>query len=328
MLLAILLVLFLVGLAVILVYFGEHGHNPNARTFRSVIGWAFEELPGENPWNPVTKLGRAAFFAMELLRPVSFGLIIAAITTNLVQFLLRGSEGKGRTKLKDHIVVCGWSSKGPEIVSQLRKRDDQRERPIVILALLPSNPSRDDLTTFVHGDPTRAEDLRRAAIADAHTAIVLADNSLPNVDVEDMDSRSLVTVLAIEDLAPEVYTCVEVYRSENHAHFALTHADEIVVSGRLTGALLAHSAATHGLSKVVHDLLSFPEGNEFYWVPVPARLSGSTFGDVMTQLKRANDCLPIAVATADSEYRTNPPADRVLTEGDRLLVIAPTYPVL
>jgi voltage-gated potassium channel len=328
MVLAIALVVLLLVLATVLVYFGEHGHNPNAGTFRSVVGWAIEELAVGHPWDPVTRLGRSAFFAIELLRPVSFGLIIAALTTNLVQLLLRGSAGKGRSKLKDHIVVCGWSSKGPEIISQLRKRDDERDRPVVILALLAENPSRDDLTTFVHGDPTKAEDLKRAAIEHAQTAIVLADNSLPGVDVEDVDSRSLVTVLNIETLAPQVYTCVEVFRSENHEHFRLTKADEIVVSGRLTGALLAHSAATHGLSKVVHDLLSFPEGNEFYWVAVPARLGGRPFRDVLFELKEQANCLPVALADKDSEYHTNPPSDHVVQEGDRLLVIAPSFPSL
>ena len=75
---------------------------------------------------------------------------------------------------------------------------------------------------------------------------MLTDNSYSGIDAEDMDSRTLLTVLAIETLAPSVYTCVEVIRSENLEHFANTHADEIVISAKLTGALLAHSAATPG----------------------------------------------------------------------------------
>ena len=254
--------------------------------------------------------GKVVLYVIDALKPVSVGLIIAALTSNLVQFLLRGGQGKGRAKLKNHIVICGWSSKGAEIIDQLRRRgDDAGRSPVVILAKLNANPSRDDLTTFISGDPTNPDDLVRAGITQAKTAIILADNSIQGQDVEDSDSRSLLTVLAVESLAPQVYTCVEVVRNENQGHFRRTKADEVVVSARMTGSLLAHSAATHGLSKVVGELLAFPEGNEFYWLPVPAWLVGKTFGDALVELKRRADCLPIAVATGDQAYQTNPPMD-------------------
>jgi voltage-gated potassium channel len=143
-----------------------------------------------------------------------------------------------------------------------------------------------------------------------------------------MDSRTLLTVLAIESMAPKVYTCVEVIRSENLEHFVHTHADEIVISAKLTGALLAHSAATPGLSSVVGELLTFPTGNEFYWIAVPASFVGRKFGDVLVDLKMRLNCLPVALRPANDGVRTNPPTDVVLGDGDRLLVIAEGYPSL
>src|SRR5207237_4673470 len=108
-------------------------------------------------------------------------LILGTLPTKLVQVLPSRGWGRGRVRLKDHIVICGWSGKGNEIVTELRNRgDDESRRPIVILAPLDQNPSKDALTQFLHGDPTRADDLRRASIEDARTAIVLADNSYPD----------------------------------------------------------------------------------------------------------------------------------------------------
>jgi voltage-gated potassium channel len=229
--------------------------------------------------------------------------------------------------LKDHIVICGWSGKGPEIIHELRGRGDaEAKRAIVILAALKDNPSRDSLTTFVHGDPTKAEDLERAGIKAARSAIVLADNSYPDIDVEEMDSRTLLSALAIETLSPGVYTVVEVIRSENLDHFSRTKADELVVSARLTGALLAHSAATPGLSAVVGELLTFPKGNEFYWIAVPPDQVGRKFVDCMMDLKSRLNCLPIALRTDGRGVVTNPAVDSVLAAGDRLLVIAERYP--
>ncbi|MBA3552158.1 MAG: NAD-binding protein [Actinobacteria bacterium] len=181
----------------------------------------------------------------------------------------------GQTRLADHIVVCGWSGKGTEILKEIRgRRDDESRRPVVILAALKANPTRDELTTFIAGDPTEEHDLRRAGIPRARTAIVLADNSYPDIDAEEMDSRTLLTTLAIESLNPDCYTCVEVVHSSNAEHFNRTKADELVVSAHLTGALLANSAITHGLSRIVGDLITFPVGNEFYWVDLPPHMVG------------------------------------------------------
>jgi voltage-gated potassium channel len=305
-------------------------HNPEMDHLRSAFGWVFITMLDEPPWQPTTPAGQATFYAIEILKPISIGLIIATLTTKLVQVLTSRGWGRGRVKMKDHIVICGWSGKGGEILSELRKRGDaESKRPAVIIAALEGNPSKDPLTQFVQGDPTRVDDLRRASIEQARTAIVLADNSYPDIDAEDMDSRTLLTVLAIEKLAPSVYTCVEVIRSENQEHFVNTDADEIVISAKLTGALLAHSAATPGLSKVVGELLTFPSGNEFYWIVIPSSLVGRKFGDVLVDLKHRLNCLPVALHSAgNGAVHTNPATETMLKDGDRLLVIAEQYPML
>ena len=150
---------------------------------------------------------------------------------------------------------------------------------VVLLAPLDKNPSTDPMVHFISGDPTQDVDLERASIRSARTALILADNSYPDIDAEDMDSRTLLTTLAVESLNPNCYTCVEVIRSDSAQHFSRTKANELVVSGRMTGALLAHSSVTHGLSKIIGDLITYPENNEFYWVDVPAELDGKTFAD-------------------------------------------------
>jgi Trk K+ transport system NAD-binding subunit len=327
---AFMLVAGLIVICGVVYYFAERGGgNPDVTHMRDAFGWVFLTLLHDNPSSPTTKLGNATFYIIEILKPISIGLIIATLTTKLVQVLTRKGWGRGKVKLNDHIVICGWSGKGNEIISELRKRGDaESKRPVVILAHMDSNPSKDPLTQFVDGDPTRVEDLRRAAIEQARTAIILADNSYPDIDAEDMDSRTLLTTLAIESIAPKVYTCVEVIRSENLEHFDHTHADEIVISAKLTGALLAHSAATPGLSQVVGELLTFPSGNEFYWIPVPTNLVGRRFGDVLVDLKCRLNCLPVALHSGNDGVQTNPATETELKTGDRLLVIAETFPNL
>jgi len=246
-----------------------------------------------------------------------------AFASWLVEMLMRKGRGLGRTRVSGHILICGWNEKGHEILRELHAEEVEDKRPVVILAPLERNPSRDTLTTFVHGTPSASHDLMRAGLDRADTAIILADDSKPNQSADDIDARTLLTALAIESLAPNCYTCVEVIRSENVQHFEHAHADETVISAELGGSLLAAAATTHGLSEVIHNLITHPEGNEFYGWPVPADFEGLTFVGAMQRLKQPPfDGIAVAVATGDGNYDINPPPDRVLRAGDRLLVIS------
>ena len=276
-----------------------------------------------------TPVGRIVEYVVDVLKPSTVAVLIAGLTSHMFNTLVARTSGKGRVRLKDHIVICGWSSKGNEIIKEIRGRKDaESQRRVVVLAPLAQSPTHDDLSSFVNGDPTEERDLRRAHIEQARTAIVLADNSYPDIDVEDMDSRTLLTVLAIEAINPACYTCVEVVHSKNREHFNRTRADELVVSAHMTGALLAHSAITRGLSRVVGDLLTFPGGDEFYWMSVTESLQGQTFRETMSLLKERSNCIAVAVAGDGGDYAINPPGDRIMKQGDRLLLIAKEQPVM
>ena len=109
--------------------------------------------------------GKVANLIIQLLKPGSVAVLTAALTSKFFQLLNKKGSGMGQSTDKEHIVICGWSSKGEEIIKEIRGRDDDaRFRPVVILAPLPSNPSRDTLTAFVRGEPTQETDRRRARI--------------------------------------------------------------------------------------------------------------------------------------------------------------------
>jgi voltage-gated potassium channel len=325
---ALVILLAVIAITTIGIFLFEHGENPKAGTLLSVVNWAFLTVVTSSPWPLMTAGGKILAYVVVVMKPISIAVITAAVTSQLFQWIVRRSSGMGRTRAKNHILICGWSSKGAEIIREIRNRSDlAADETIVILAPLPASPTKDPLSTFIHGDPTNAADLKRAGVLQADTAIVLADNSYPDIDAEQMDSRTLIATLAIESLNPTCYTCVEVVHSGNRQHFNRTRADELVVSAHLTGALLAHSAVTRGLSKVIDDLLTYPEGDEFYWTDLPPSWAGMTFSDLMMKLKQELDCLLLAVARS-ATYVTNPPKDYLLEKGDRLLVIAHQNPAL
>ena len=178
----------------------------------------------------------------------------------------------GTFKGSGHILICGWSPKGSEIIRELRAQEVEDPREIVILADREVAPVEEDGVTFIRGNTERAaNDLRRAGLERVSTVIVLADDDERSNEPDDLDARSLLTTLAVESINGAAYSCVEVIKSENRQHFERTHADELVVSAELTGALLAASARTHGLTARDHRPPHPPRGPGAVPRPGPAR---------------------------------------------------------
>lgn len=326
------LVLGLIAAASMLVVSGflfflfERGRNSHVHDIWSGYAWVARTLLEEAPWDPVTAPGRALYYVVLVAGVGMVATGTGAIASTLVDLLVRKDSGMQAAKDTHHIVICGWNSRGEEIIRELHAEEVKDQRPIVILADRETNPFIDDLTTFVRGNPSNAADLNRAGIERAETAIVLADDSHPGQTAEDRDAKTLLTTLAIESINPACHTCVEVIKSENYQHFERAKADEVVITAELTGALLAASASNHGISKVVADLVTHPQGNEFYSVATTEGVTGLNFGDAVERLKRDYECLLIAVSRSEADYDINPNSDRVIQPGDRLLVIGRTNP--
>jgi voltage-gated potassium channel len=252
---------------------------------------------------------------------VAFG--TGAIASRLVTTVILKGKGMGSTRAKGHVLICGWSSKGFEIVRELRAKEVDDPRRIVVLARHPEDPTKDDDVEFLRGDPADADDLRRAGLEQASVAIILADESDPAVTAGDKDARTLLTCLAVESICPDVYSCVEVVLKDNRQHFARTKVNEMVVSAELTGALLGGAARTPGLSRLVTDLVTHPAGQEFYRMRVPPELVGEPLPAALSRVKSDYEALLIGFVNRDGDgFDLNPSSTRVLSANDVLLVIS------
>lgn len=305
----------------------EAHSSPVVHSVPTAYAWLTRTLiEGASAYQVTTEGGRVVYYLVKLSGISVVAFATGSISSRLVAAVVTKGRGMGSTKANGHILICGWSGKGAEILRELRAKEVDDRRPVVVLANLPEDPSR-GLAEFIAGDPSDVADLRRAGIEHAATAIVLADeSSLPATD-SDRDARTLLTCLALESVNPDCYSCVEVVRSENRDHFSRTRADELVVSAELTGALLASSARTHGLSAVVSDLLTHPEGSEFYHLPVPAELTAKTVREAMGWVKDNLDAMLVGVGGAKTRFELNPPAARQLLAEELLLVVAARAPI-
>ena len=132
---------------------------------------------------------------------ILFGVAIVASLTGalvgfLIDYLLKEGQGMGASGYRDHIIVCGWNSTARELIQELST--DEYTTKIVVIHDTDKNPAGEGIY-FVSGDITTAHDLKRAGIEDAQAAVVCpADGS------NEADMKSILCVMAIESLAPQV----------------------------------------------------------------------------------------------------------------------------
>jgi voltage-gated potassium channel len=298
--------------------------NTDGRQWHRVGGF-FRELGDWFYWSLTTSFGAGDSSAVETLVGqltgwllILFGVaIVAAITGALVgfliEYLLKEGMGMGAAGFRDHIVVCGWNSTARELVTELE--GDEFTTKVVVIHDTDKNPAGEGVY-FVSGDITRADDLRRAGIEEAMAAVICpADGS------NEADMRSILCVMAIETIAPDVRTVVEANNPAHVEHFQRAEADEIVVSSRLVSRLMARSSLYPGLAELVTDIVSGGEGSELYRVSLPDNYVGLSVDELSAKLRAEHRATLLSISR-NGHANLNPPQDFRLQVGDDLVVVA------
>jgi len=247
-----------------------------------------------------------------------FGVAIVATITGalvgfMIDFLLKEGQGMGASGYRGHIVVCGWNATARDLIAELSS--DAYESQIVLLHDSEHNPAGNSVY-FVRGDTTSEDDLKRAGIEHAVSAIICpADGS------NEADMSSILTVLAIESLAPDVRTVVEVNNPDHVPHFRRADVDEVMVTSKLAAHLLARTAMYPGLSELVVDIVSGGDGSELYRVSLPEDYAGMSIDDVAARLRHQHRATLIAVSR-DGIIQANPDEGFCLQPGDDLVLVA------
>lgn len=219
----------------------------------------------------------------------------------------------GASGYADHVIICGWNATARDLIAEL-STDDYKAK-LVLLCDRERNPAS-DAVYFVRGTPTNEADLRRAGIDTAMTAIVC-----PTDGSDEADMSSILTVLAIETIAPQVRTVVEVNNPDHVAHFRRAEVDEVMVTSKLASHLLARSALYPGLSELITDLVSGGEGSELYRVELPEEVVGFSIDDVSALLRKEHGATLLAV-NRDGHTFSNLATDFRFETGDDLIVVA------
>lgn len=278
------------------------------------FNWGVATVLGQGDPGFVTSPGgRVISWLLILFGVAMLGTITGAFVALVIDFLLKEGQGLGASGYRDHIVVCGWNTTARDLIAELRG-DDYRIK-VVVIADVEKNPAGEGVY-FVRGDTTNADDLERAGVKDASAALIF-----PSDASDDADMRSILTIMAIESVAPGVRTVAEVNNPKHEPHFRRADVDELLVTSKLASHLLARSALYPGLSGLVTDIVSGGEGSELYRITLPESYLGMSIDTISALLRDEHQATLLSVNRGGHAF-VNPPSDFVLEPGDDAIVVA------
>ena len=220
----------------------------------------------------------------------------------------------GASGYEGHVVVCGWNSTARDLIAELRS--DAYKVKIVVIAPLDKNPAGDG-RVLREGRPDRARPTSSGpALEKASAALIF-----PVDDSNDADMRSILTVIAIESVAPDVRTVAEVNNPRHADHFRRARVDELLVSSQVGARLLARSALYPGLTELVADIVSGGDGSELYRVEIPDDYLGLSVDEVSARLRSEHRATLLSISRGGKAF-VNPPADFGIVRGDDAVVVA------
>lgn len=215
-----------------------------------------------------------------------------------------------RKRVRDHVVVVGFGTKGRSAVKTLLGDEDVEQNRVVVVDT--DQQALDAAAALglvtVHGSATRSDVLRVAGVQRARAVVVATDRD---------DSAVLVTLTARE-LAPEAHIVASVNETENVHLLKQSGANQVVVSSETAGRLLGMATSAPAVVDVVEDLLTPDAGLAIAERPVePGEEGGSPrhLADIVLGVVRDNTL-----------YRVDSPHVDALEPGDRLLYVRKVTP--
>ncbi len=255
------------------------------------------------------------------------GFTVAAITSYLVEKILRRLMGMGLPTLAGHTLVCGWNSSADLIVKRIH--DENPDEPIVIVCDRAQAPRTGKNLYWVKGDHTKADILEKAHIKKAITAIVLADTDSAGGSKELADARTILSVLTIESIHPDIHSAAELLDPSNKGHLKRANVDEIVISGELSGTILSRVSENKGLSRVIKSLIEVGDGSDLYRVEdLPEEIKSRSFGELYLEVYQSKNYILFGFEDASGEFYLSPPSDSKLDVAVALYIISEEKPVL
>ncbi len=275
---------FVILVLVVIISIVEVRSNEAFDSYTDIFYWALITITtvGYGDITPRTPIGQFFTVFMVLAGVILVSFMTATIASILTATRIREGMGLKKVDLTGHIVICGFNFKIESVLRSIISASEMAP-PELVLVNTHSEAAVNDLIErfpeapirFVHGDYTLESSLDRASISKASSAIILAD---PGEDGQGKaDDRTLIALLAIKSMAPEVRVCVELLEDSSEVHLRRAGVDQIILSGEFSGFLLANAVMSPGLPQAMKEMMVVGLGSDIRRRKLPADLVGKTF---------------------------------------------------
>ena len=293
--------------------------------------------------------GRAAAITLLITGTFFFSYIQGNIAALFVD--IQEKKDKGLKTMKDmngHFIICGWRPGFEKILKTVLKANPDISTDMIVLIneapeqmqQLKSHDSYKDIS-YVAGDFTDESTLKRACIKEAERILVISDKSKDYSELE-VDSRTVLAVLTIENLNPGLYVVAELMSPKFEKHLKMAHCDEIILTQDYEQALLATASSGQGYSHVISTLISSNDASSGILIgDIPPEFIGKTYGDLKAYEadKRSQHGLLIGVllnsgnfhhrrTEALREAQKNPDISKIIDNLQKVKLLKSNEPVL
>lgn len=308
-----LLALAILLLVVALVYFDRDGYRDATGTpvglldafYYATVSLSTTGYGDITPWSQQARLVNVL-----VITPARIGFLIILVGTTLEVLAERSRTqfrlNRWRSRVHDHVVVCGYGTKGRSAVDALLADSTSLEQIVVVeheTAAIREAVGRG--LAVVRGSSTRAVVLRQAQVEQARSVIVATNR----------DDTAVLTVLTVRQLAPKTRVVAAVREKENATLLRQSGADQVVISSETAGRLLGMSTIAPQVVTVVEDLLASDTG-----------LMITVRDCTPEEVGQPASAIPqpvLAIVRGGELLRLNDPAAALLQPGDRVIFVGP-----
>jgi voltage-gated potassium channel len=249
----------LVLITVAIIYADRDGYrdvNNDGLTLLDCFYYAVVSLSttGYGDITPVTPDARLVNILLVTPARVLFLIILVGTTLEVLTDQYRNTlrVSRWRRKLKDHVIVCGYGTKGRAAVGALLETGFDKSRIVIVenreAALRQAAANG---LVAIEGNATRSAVLTQADVKNCKSVIIATDS----------DEASVLITLTVRQLtAGQVRIIAAVREQENAALLKQSGAHHVIVSSSTAGRLLGLTTTAPPLIDVVEDLLTPGQG--------------------------------------------------------------------
>jgi len=240
----------------------------------------------------------------------SVGTIVQYFVENQLSRLLGGRRMKQDiSKLKDHIIICGYGQAGKEVALTL----SEESVPFVVVDNSDEAVKRasEDGRLFVRGNATTDEVLEEAGIQQARGLVAAVGDDADNIFI----------TLSAKGLRHDIQVVARAYAEESESKLKRAGADRVILPLRLGGRRMA-MIALHPLVIDFVETTIHSRDRDFVLEEIRVASGSPIAGMSINQgHESSGGASVLAVKKKGGPLLANPPSETLLEPGDEVVVM-------